>query len=152
MTKLRYLPRETVHHVRDTCLCLATQRAARALARRFDAAFKPVALTNGQFSLLMGLNRPEPPMIGQVAELLAMDRTTLTAMLKALERRELVRVFPDAKDRRGRRLQLTAQGADVLHAALPIWRAEHARLDKELEKNLHGAGTDQARALLRALA
>ena len=69
----------------------ARQRAARALARRFDAAFRPLGLTSGQFSLLMSLNRPEPPTMGAVAALLAMDRTTLTAALKPLERRGLVR-------------------------------------------------------------
>jgi hypothetical protein len=69
--------------VRDTCLCLHVQRAARALARRFDEALRPVGLTNGQFSLLMSLNRPAPPAMGSVASLLAMDRTTLGGSARA---------------------------------------------------------------------
>ena len=73
------LPFETTIRVRDTCLCLHLQRAARAVARRFDELLRPVGLTSGQFSLLMSLNRAEPPTIRSVAELLAMDRTTLTA-------------------------------------------------------------------------
>ena len=96
--------------VRYTCLCLHLQRAARATARRFDAAFRPFDLTNQQFSLLMSLNRPEPAGIRAVATLLAMDRTTLTAALKPLERRGLVAVTADPADRRGRRLTLTPQG------------------------------------------
>ena len=88
--------------VRDNCLCLHVQRAARALARRFDDAFRPFDLTNGQFSLLMSLNRPQPPTLGSVASLLAMDRTTLTAALKPLERRGLVKVAVDKEDRRSR--------------------------------------------------
>ncbi len=76
----------TTLRVRDSCLCLHVQRAARALARRFDEALRPVGLTNGQFSLLMALNRPDAPAMAVVAELLAMDRTTLTAALKPLER------------------------------------------------------------------
>ena len=52
---------EMTRMVRDTCLCLHMQRAARALARRFDEALRPVGLTNGQFSLLMSLNRPAAP-------------------------------------------------------------------------------------------
>ena len=90
--------------VRDTCLCLHVQRAARALARHFDEVMRPLSLTHGQFSLLMALNRPDPAGLGAVAALLAMDRTTLTAALKPLERRGLVAVSPDPKDRRGRRL------------------------------------------------
>src|SRR6185437_9234074 len=78
--------------VRDRCLCLHVQRAARALARRFDDVFRPFDVTSGQFSLLMSLNRPEPPTLGNVAAVLAMDRTTLTAALKPLERRGLVKV------------------------------------------------------------
>src|SRR5579863_7425366 len=99
--------------VRDTCLCLHLQRAARAVARHFDEAFRPLGLTSGQFSLLMALNRAEPPTIGRVAALLAMDRTTLTAALKPLERRGLVEITIDAVDRRSRRLVLTAAGRAV---------------------------------------
>jgi DNA-binding MarR family transcriptional regulator len=133
--------------VRDTCLCLHLQRAARAVARRFDDAFRPLALGNGQFSLLMALNRADPPTIGHVATLLAMDRTTLTAALKPLARRGLVEVVIDAGDRRARRLILTEAGRDLLLDALPIWRREHALLDRAV-----GLGEiDRLRAELRAL-
>ena len=101
---------EVVHEVRDACLCLATQRAARQLARRFDRAFAAVGLTNGQFSLMMALNAPQAPTVSKLAEFLAMDRTTLTAALKSLERRGLVVVSADEKDRRARRLSLTEGG------------------------------------------
>lgn len=143
---MQRVSRETTLHVKDTCLCLATQRAARALARRFDAAFRPVGLTNGQFSLLMALNRPVPPSIGQVADLLAMDRTTLTAALKPLARRGLVAVTPDRDDRRARRLALTSKGHATLAKALPIWRREHARVERGV------ADLDAVRRGLRALA
>ena len=89
MSKAAEIPFETTRLVRDTCLCLHLQRAARALARRFDDAFRPLGLTSGQYSMLMSLNRPEPPSIGSVASLLAMDRTTLTAALKPLNRRAI---------------------------------------------------------------
>lgn len=124
---------QTTLYVRDHCLCLATQRAARALGRRFDEALRPLDLTNGQFSLLMSLNRPEPPTIGAVAELLAMDRTTLTAALKPLERRGLVVLGVDPADRRSRRLTLTDKGLALLGQAVPVWEAEHGALEKQLE-------------------
>jgi DNA-binding MarR family transcriptional regulator len=126
------IPLDVVHEVRQACLCLATQRAARTLARRFDRAFQSVGLTNGQFSLMMPLNVPEPVMLGQLAAFLAMDRTTLTAALKSLERRGLVKVSMDMNDNRARRLSLTQAGSDLLVAAIPIWRAEHAALEAEL--------------------
>ena len=126
------LPLSTTHEVRDRCLCLHLQRAARAVGRRFDEAFRPLGLTNGQFSLLMALNRPEPPKIQDVAQLLAMDRTTLTANLKPLERRGLLSVRPDAADKRSRRLSLTDDGRDLLRLAVPIWRATHDAVDRLL--------------------
>jgi len=109
------------------------QRAARALARRFDEVLRPYGLTNGQFSLLMSLNRPEPAGMASVASLLAMDRTTLTAALKPLERRGLVAVAADPADRRGRRLSLTVEGMAVLAAAVPVWETTHAEVEGLLE-------------------
>ena len=135
------------HHVRDSCLCLHVQRAARALARRFDEALRPLGLTQGQFSLLMSLNRLEPPRIGDVASLLAMDRTTLTANLKPLERRGLVKVRPDKADRRSRRLTLTADGRALLSAAVPVWTRTHA----ETEGLLTRSSADTLRGALQEL-
>ena len=132
MSKRIDVPFETTLEVRDTCLCLHVQRAARALARLFDEALRPFGLTNGQFSLLMSLNRPEPPSMASVASLLAMDRTTLTAALKPLERKGFVSVFADAHDRRIRRLRLTGEGSKVLASAVPVWRKTHARVDAML--------------------
>jgi DNA-binding MarR family transcriptional regulator len=140
-------PFETTLHVRDTCLCLHTQRAARALARRFDDAFRPLGLSNGQFSLLMSLNRPEPASMGSVAALLAMDRTTLTANLKPLARRGLVNVTVDKEDRRSRRLTLTPAGHALLVAAVPVWKKTHAAVERLLARS----SPEDLRAALRAL-
>jgi DNA-binding MarR family transcriptional regulator len=133
MSKPAMVPFDTTLLVRDTCLCLHAQRAARALARRFDDALRPVGLNNGQFSLMMALNRPEPPTMAPVAELLAMDRTTLTAALKPLSRRGLVEAFADPGDRRGRRLRLTSAGHALLRGAVPIWKSTHAAVEAELQ-------------------
>lgn len=132
MSNSLLIPFSTTLHVRDTCLCLHVQRAARALARRFDTALKPLGLNNGQFSLMMALNRPQPAPMGPVADLLAMDRTTLTAAIKVLERRGLVETMPDPKDRRSRLMRLTDEGTALLTKALPIWQEVHGMLDEEL--------------------
>ena len=118
------------------------------MARRFDAALRPLGLTNGQFSLLMSLNREDAPSIGNVSALLAMDRTTLTANLKPLERRGLVRVTVDDADKRTRRLKLTSAGRALLVAAVPIWRDTHAAIEDLLPRSNH----NKLRADLRALA
>ncbi len=118
--------------VGSTCLCFHAQRAARALARHFDEVFRPLNLTNGQFSLLMALNRPAPPTVSEMAAFLAMDRTTLTALIKPLQRRELIQASRDTADRRKRRLSLTAAGHGLLEQAYPVWREAHAAVERQL--------------------
>lgn len=147
MSEDRQLPFAATLRVRDNCLCLHVQRAARAVARRYDEVLRPFSLTNGQFSLLMSLNRPEPPAMGGVASLLAMDRTTLTAKLKPLERRGLLQVIADPGDRRSRRLRLTPAGLALLAEAMPEW--EKAQADNE--RLIANATPDGLRADLRAL-
>ncbi|HYL64003.1 MAG TPA: MarR family winged helix-turn-helix transcriptional regulator [Candidatus Methylomirabilis sp.] len=138
---------ETTRLVRDACLCLHVQRAARALARRFDDALRPMGLTNGQFSLLMSLNRPKPAGMKAVASLLAMDRTTLTAALKPLRRRGLVRITADPADCRGRLMTLTTKGRRALARAVPVWKKTHAAV----EALLRDGDPDRLRNDLRAL-
>jgi DNA-binding MarR family transcriptional regulator len=147
MSKAAALPLAATHFVRDTCLCLHVQRAARALARRFDDALRPVELTSGQFSLLMSLNRPEAPTMGSVATLLAVDRTTLTASLKPLERRGLIRISVDKEDKRSRRLAITAAGRALLRKAYPLWHETHV----ETEFRIAHGSADSLRKALRAL-
>jgi DNA-binding MarR family transcriptional regulator len=147
MSRPASVPYATTLLVRDGCLCLQVQRAARALARRFDAALQPLGLTNGQFSLMMSLNRPQPAGMADVATLLAMDRTTLTAALKLLERRGLVKVTPDPADRRSRLLTLTPKGKGLLARAVPVWESTH----KKIEAALPSGTAASLRTDLRAL-
>jgi len=148
MSLSKHIPAEAVREVRDRCLCFHTQRAARMLARRFDNAFLPLGITNQQFSMMMMLNNAGNPRVGEVANFLAMDRTSLTAALKALERRGFVVIARDEDDRRSKRISLTAAGGRVLRSALPVWRSEHDKLDAEMQ----GADPNALRTMLRAVA
>lgn len=131
--------------IRDACLALHLARAARAAARVYDAAFRPLGLTSGQYTLLVALARAEPPGLALLAEELAMDRTTLIANLKPLERRGLV--GSTTRDGgRARRLVLTPAGRALLARAVPVWRQVQDRLRPRL------AAPDTTYADLRALA
>jgi DNA-binding MarR family transcriptional regulator len=147
VSKATEVPFATTLFVRDTCLCLHLQRAARALARRFDDALRPLGLTSGQYSMMMALNQPTPPTIGAIASILCADRTTLTAALRPLKRRGLVTVMIDANDRRSRRLKLTAAGRALLARAVPVWWRTHAEIDRLVPD----AGAERLRRDLRAL-
>jgi len=146
MAAVSSVPFQTTHQVRDTCVCLHLQRAARVIGRRFDEAFRRIGLTNGQFSLLMALNQPAPPAMGAVARLLGMDRTTLTAALKPLRQGGLVEVASNATDLRTRHLTLTEAGRAALAEAVPIWRDTHGAIEQELRSS-----PDALRAALRML-
>jgi DNA-binding MarR family transcriptional regulator len=73
-----------------------------------------------------------------------MDRTTLTANLKPLERRGLVEVAVDKEDKRSRRLVITAAGRELLGRAYPIWRDAHTALEFKIS---HGSAADLRRML-----
>jgi DNA-binding MarR family transcriptional regulator len=117
-----------IHEIRDECLCFATQRAARLLARRFDRVFASLGLTNGQFSMLVPLVGPWRPRLGELAEFLAMDAATMTAAIKTLEKRGLVALLADEGDARARRPVLTLAGRNLMNKAVPLWRMEHAKV------------------------
>jgi DNA-binding MarR family transcriptional regulator len=121
MSNRAQVPDPTTLLDRDCCLCRHGQRAAGALARRFDGALRSLGLTKRQFSLLMSLNRPQSPAMAAVASLLAMDRTTLTAALKPWERPGLVTLAADPENRRSRLLTLTPNRMIRLAEAVPIW-------------------------------
>jgi DNA-binding MarR family transcriptional regulator len=123
------------------------QRAARVLAVCFDNALRPLALTNGQFSLMMSLNRPDAPTIGVVASLLAMDRTTLTAALRPLKRRRLIKITTHSRDRRARLLELTSQGRNLQTRVVPVSTNTHAAV----EARLGGGDPDRLQKTLRRL-
>jgi len=113
---------QTPEDFAEACICQRIQRAGRAVGRIYDEAFRPLDITNWQFSLLMQLNRPVPLTIGELAEKLASDRSTVTANLKPLERRKLLQIYQDKEDGRVRRVALTKAGHALLDEAAPLWQ------------------------------
>ncbi len=138
----------TAREVARTCLCLHVQRASRMVGRRYDQAFRPLGLTNGQFSILMVLSRPQPTGMSELAKILGMDRTTLTAALKPLERRGLLQLGKNTEDRRARQMTLTDAGRALVSEAVPLWEQAQA----ELGELMPGANLDRLRADLKAIA
>ena len=116
----------------DECFGLNLRRAARTVGRRYDEALRPVNLNNGQFATLAVVAAFQPVSILVLAEHLSMDRTTLTAALKPLERRTLVSVRPDDLDRRGRNITLTDVGTKLLREAIPLWKKVQGRITREM--------------------
>jgi DNA-binding MarR family transcriptional regulator len=108
----------------STCLYLAIRRAARALSRRYDDALADLDLNHGQFTFLVALSGERPMAVGELSA--ELDRTTLTAAPKPLERRDLVGLRPDPTDGRARLVVMTGKGRSLMDAAVPRWRTAQA--------------------------
>jgi DNA-binding MarR family transcriptional regulator len=147
MSKVGIMPDEA-SYVGRNCICLPLQQAARVIGRHFDEALRPLDLTNWQFSLLMQAVGHGALSIGELAEKLATDRTTITANLKPLERRGLVEIRRDESDGRARRVIITRAGTRLMKSAYEIWTEANA----EALKKLAGMSVLQLRGGLSALA
>ena len=105
----------------NQCACFNLRRASRLVTQRYDQALRPAGLTANQFSILMAAYNQDGLAILKLAKILGMERTTLTRNVASLERLGFVGINP-GRDRRQRRVAITAKGKDVLKQALPLWQ------------------------------
>ncbi len=103
------------------CACLAARKHARLLTREFDRKLRPHGLRSTQFSVLAALVQTGPILLGDLADLLGLDRTTLTRGVAILEKRGWA-ATAGATDARTRPLQITDAGTQRLAEALPDWQ------------------------------
>ena len=113
------------------CTCANIRMASRAVTQAYDAALHPSGLRATQFTVLAKLAVAGEITIGDFAERMMMDRTTLTRNLRPLERDGLIRIDV-GEDRRSRELALTKAGRAALDGALPLWRAVQERMVRNL--------------------
>jgi DNA-binding MarR family transcriptional regulator len=116
------------------CRCLAARREARAITRHFEAGLRPHGLRATQFSILAALALAGTLPIGELAELLGLERTTLTRAATRLDRHGWVRAEP-SRDGRERPLRLTKSGRRKLEMAYPAWKAAQDSLAMETGRN-----------------
>ena len=122
---------EKANQVAASCAAMNLRQASRAVSQLYDQIIRSTGLRGTQFSLLVAVYLAGPAPVTRLAELLVMDRTTLTRNLKPLEKQGLVKVKP-GEDQRVRLVSLTDQGEDVLIEALPLWEEAQARVVNEL--------------------
>jgi DNA-binding MarR family transcriptional regulator len=126
------------------CLCLASRRAARALTRAFDRRLRPHGVRTTQFSLLTALILRGPSGIGELADFLGVERTTLTRNLALVEAQGWVDIRP-GEDARSRLVAATPKGRAAVGKGLAAWReAQEAAI-----ADIGRAGVEALRALAR---
>jgi DNA-binding MarR family transcriptional regulator len=116
------------------CACANLRRAARAVTRFYNEALRPDGIEITQFTLLMALERTGETMQGALAELLALDSTTLTRMLRLTKKRRWIQIRQGA-DRRQRLLSLTAAGRARLQQSMPRWTQAQRDLEAALGRD-----------------
>ncbi|MFF4960776.1 MarR family winged helix-turn-helix transcriptional regulator [Streptomyces sp. NPDC001222] len=131
----------------DLCNNLALRKAARYLGATYDKALAPAGLRATQFSILQKLGAAGEMKITSLADMIAMDRTTMASNLKPLAREGLVTVETSAADRRARIVTITPDGISRLKAALPLWQEVQDRFEERF-----GAGdASELRVSLEAI-
>jgi DNA-binding MarR family transcriptional regulator len=112
---------------KSLCNCTALRKATRRVSQLYDSALEPCGLRTTQRSILIHVARAgAPPALGELAEMLVMDRGALTHTLKPLERDGLIEIRVDPDDRRNRLVALTTAGRNKLEQSMPLWRkAQH---------------------------
>jgi DNA-binding MarR family transcriptional regulator len=113
------------------CACATLRRAARAVTKNYNHELRPTGLELTQYTLLMALNLAGEIAQGELGQLLALDTTTLTRMLRPLISHSWVIGRP-GEDKRQRLLRLTASGKDKLHKSQPHWERAQERLRRGL--------------------
>lgn len=111
----------------DLCMVLNARMAARAITRRADQKFRSFGVTAAQFSILGSLHNHPGRSVTEIANSIAMDRTTLSRNLSLLERKRLVSAAPAASGN-GRIGSLTAEGRKIIELATPEWRKAQAEI------------------------
>lgn len=130
-----------------SCTCLRLRKAARQVSQIYDQHLEPVGLTITQFGLLAHIKSHDGISIGALAGMLIMDPTTLTRNLRPIERRGLVVLEPDPRDRRARRLRLTGRGLQAYRDGKPAW----AKAQRQVEQAFGAADTAALRASLDSM-
>jgi DNA-binding MarR family transcriptional regulator len=127
------------------CLCLASRRAARAITRAFDRRLRPHGIRVTQFSILAMLELKGAQSIGDLADALGADRTTLTRNLALIEKQSLVKIRP-GDDARSRIVSLLPKGRSALMRAFPAWHEAQSALMGSIGRPL----ADSLRRLARS--
>ena len=116
----------------QTCAVFNLRKAARTVTQLYEEAMKPSGILPTQFTLLVATRVRGPITISSMAEVLVMDRTTLTRNLKPLEREGLLSVSPGKDDQRAREVSLTSKGLKQLKQALPLWNEAQRKIRQSL--------------------
>ena len=124
----------TEEEVRENCAALRARMAARKLTRTYDKALKPAGLKITQFTLLIAVEEGSAKSLTALADMLALERSSLVRNVKLLEDEGLIEAAPSGEGR-SLGLKLTRAGRKKLTQALPLWREAQTHVETALGQN-----------------
>ena len=124
----------TEQDVRENCAALRARMAARKLTRTYDKALKPAGLKITQFTLLIAVEEGSAKSLTALADMLALERSSLVRNVKLLEDDGLIEAAPSGEGR-SLGLKLTKAGRKKLTQALPLWREAQTHVESALGQN-----------------
>lgn len=139
----------TLIRIGRSCICYQTRMTAHAVTRAYNRALAPLGVEVTQFNILAALATAKTGSVTALSDALALDRTTMTRNLKRLEALDLVRV--SSGPGRAVRPELTANGISLLAAAIPLWEAEHAKMESAVGAQVWTETREGLRTIRRAL-
>ena len=111
--------KERIRLGRENCPCIALRKSTRAVTRRYDEVLDPVGLRATQLVILLELAYHGSATLSRLADLLVMEKSTLSRNLKPLESRGLLG-FAQGEGRH-KLVQLTDEGVIKVRKAIPLW-------------------------------
>jgi DNA-binding MarR family transcriptional regulator len=139
----------TLVRIGRSCICYQTRMTAHAVTRAYNRALAPLGLEVTQFNILAALASASTGSVTALSDALALDRTTMTRNLKRLETLNLVGM--SSGPGRAVRPELTETGIGLLAAAIPLWEAEHAKMESAVGVQVWTETREGLRTIRRAL-
>ncbi|QLC26014.1 winged helix-turn-helix transcriptional regulator [Parasphingopyxis algicola] len=131
------------------CLCQGARKAARLVTRVYDDALRSLGLKGTQFTILAAATAADgSTSLSELADLLGMERTTLTRNLRPLVRDGYLEIDDKSLSGRARAVRITDSGIKLFGEAGTRWREVQSLLKKNLGNNQWGT----TRAALKAVA
>ena len=114
------------------CICLNLRRTARQVTQFYDLRLRGSGLRTTQFQLLAAISKVGPTAQQPLADLMGMERTTLTRNLALLEKQSFVQIKRSPSDRREHEVELTAAGKHILKQTLPLWKEAQTAMKQRM--------------------
>lgn len=131
MTKKTTINKQQLLEIPASCLDYNLRKTSRIAAQHYEEVMKPCGLRNTQFSLLVAICLMDKPLINDLAQVLGMDRTTVSRNIKPLQRDGLLSIVP-GEDKRSRHIVVTDTGKQRLLQAIPLWQKAHQSLQQKV--------------------